>query len=56
MNQDFDSEVLDLVKEKGAYLYEQICDFEKFNETNENDERLSQFELKMRCFIVSWCI
>ena len=33
MIQDFDSKVLDLVKQKGFYLYEYMCDSEKFNET-----------------------
>ena len=32
MNQEFDSEVLDLIKQKGFYPIEYMCDFEKFNE------------------------
>ena len=33
--QEFNSDVLDLVKQKGFYSYEHMCDFfnEKFNET-----------------------
>ena len=33
MSQEFGSEVLDLVKQKGFYHYEHMCDFKKFNET-----------------------
>ena len=33
MNKQFDSKVLDLVKQKGLYCYEYICEFEKFDET-----------------------
>ena len=32
MSQEFDSKVLDLVKEKGFHLYECMSDFEKFKE------------------------
>ena len=32
-SQKFDSEVLDLVKQKGFYPYEYMCDFENFYET-----------------------
>ena len=31
--QEFDSEVLDCVKQKGSYPYKYMFDFEKFNET-----------------------
>ena len=33
MSQEFGNEVLDLVKQKGFYHYEHMCDFKKFNET-----------------------
>ena len=32
MSREFDNNVLDLVKQKGFYPYEQINDFEKFKE------------------------
>ena len=32
MSREFDNNVLDLVKQKGFYHYEQINDFEKFKE------------------------
>ena len=30
LNQEFDSKVLDLVKQKGFYFYEYMSDFQKF--------------------------
>ena len=33
MSQEFDSELLDLVKQKGFYPFEYMCNFERFNET-----------------------
>ena len=33
MSQEFESEVLNLVKQKVFYSQEHMCDFEKFNET-----------------------
>ena len=87
LSQEFDSEVLDLVKQKWFYSYEHMCIlkiitkhcltetsfvfhlvgkelvtksinlFSKFRIIwNKNDESLSRFVLKMRCFIVSWFI
>ena len=32
MSQEFDNNVLDLVKQKGCYPYEYMSDFEKFKE------------------------
>ena len=32
LNQEFDNNVLDLVKQKGFYSYEEMTDFEKFKE------------------------
>ena len=32
MSQEFDSDVLDLVKQKGCYTYEYMSGFEKFKE------------------------
>ena len=32
MSQEFDNNVLDLVKQKGFYFYKYISDFEKFKE------------------------
>ena len=32
LSQEFDSDVLDLVKQKGFYPYEYMSDFEKFKE------------------------
>ena len=33
MCQEFNNEILDLVKQKGFYPYEYMCDFENINET-----------------------
>ena len=33
LNQDFDSKILDLVKQKRFFSYEHMCNLEKFNET-----------------------
>ena len=33
MTQEFDNEVLDLIKQKGLYLYKHMCGFDMFNET-----------------------
>ena len=32
LSQEFDNEILDLVKQKGFYLYEYMTDFKKFKE------------------------
>ena len=40
LNQEFDNNVLDLVKQKGFYLYEYTSDFEKFKEELPNKEKL----------------
>ena len=66
MSQEFDSNVLDLVKQKGFYSYEYMNDFKRFKGElsskesleciwDENSERLSRFVLKRWCFIISWC-
>ena len=39
LSQDFDSKVLDLVKQKGFYLYEYMSDFEKFKEKLPSKEK-----------------
>ena len=41
MSQEFDNNVLDLVKEKGFYNYEYISDFEKFKEELPGKEIIS---------------
>ena len=61
LSQEFDSEVLDLVKQKRFYPYEYVSSFEKFIEKlldkNEFYSSISsRFLLKMWCFIVSSCI
>ena len=38
-NQEFDNNVLDLVKQKGFYPYEYMSDFEKFKEQVPRKER-----------------
>ena len=40
LNQEFDNNVLDLVKQKGFYPYEYTSDFEKFKEELPNKEKL----------------
>ena len=39
MSQEFDNNVLDLVKQKGFYSYEYINDFEKFKEEFPSKEK-----------------
>ena len=39
MNQEFDNNVLDLVKQKGFHPYEYMTDFEKFKEELPNKEK-----------------
>ena len=40
LSQDFDNNVLDLVKRKGSYPYEYMSDFEKFKEELSSKEKL----------------
>ena len=39
LSQEFDNNVLDLVKQKGFYPYEYMCDFEKFKEELPSKEK-----------------
>ena len=39
LSQEFDDNILDLVKQKGFYLYEYMSDFEKFKEELSSKER-----------------
>ena len=39
LSQEFDSNVLDLVKQKGSHLYEYVSDFEKFKEDLPSKEK-----------------
>ena len=39
MSQEFDKNVLDLVKQKGFYLYEYMSNFEKFKEESPSKEK-----------------
>ena len=39
MGQEFDHNVLDLVKQKGCYPYEYVRDFEKFKEQLPSKEK-----------------
>ena len=39
MSQEFDKNVLDLVKQKGFYLYEYMSDFQKFKEESPSKEK-----------------
>ena len=39
MSQEFDKNILDLVKQKGFYLYEYMSDFENFKEELPSKER-----------------
>ena len=39
MSQEFDNNVLDLVKQKGFYPHEYISDFEKFKEELHSKEK-----------------
>ena len=39
MSQEFDNNILDLVKQKGFYPYECITDFEKFEEEFSSKEK-----------------
>ena len=43
MSQGFDSNVLDLVKQKGIYLYEYMSDFKKFKEELPSKERFYSY-------------
>ena len=40
LSQEFNNNVLDLVKQKGFYTYEYVSDFEKFKEQLPNKEKL----------------
>ena len=40
LSQEFNNNVLDLVKQKGFYTYEYVSDFEKFKEQLTNKEKL----------------
>ena len=39
LSQEFDKNILDLVKQKGFYLYEYMSDFENFKEELPSKER-----------------
>ena len=39
MSQEFDKNILDLVKQKGFYLYEYMSNFEKFKEESPSKEK-----------------
>ena len=39
LSQEFDDNILDLVKQKGFYLYKYMSDFEKFKEELSSKER-----------------
>ena len=40
LSQEFENNVLDLVKQKGFYPYEYVSDFEKFKEQLQNKEKI----------------
>ena len=40
LSQEYDSRVLDLVKQKGFFHYEYMCDFKKFNEILPSNSKL----------------
>ena len=51
LSQEFDNNVLDLVKQKGFYPYEYMSDFEKFKEGLPRKEKslFKRTSLKLRC-------
>ena len=46
MNQEFDSNASDLVKQKGFDPYEYMSDFEKFKEEFINKEKFCSYKIK----------
>ena len=46
LSQEFDSNVLDLVKQKGSHLYEYVSDFEKFKDLPSKEKFYSSLSRK----------
>ena len=52
LSQEFDSNVLDLVKQKGYYSYEHMCNFKKFKEQLPNKERFYSFITNLKKLVI----
>ena len=53
LSQESDTNILDLVKQKGFYLYEYMNDFEKFKEELPSDEKFYSFLTSKKLVIKS---